>query len=59
MPWGYVLEMSEPAPNEPTSEADRFRAAMKHILTVPKAEILRREAEYRKQRKARHGESAS
>ena len=26
---------------------DRFTSAMKHILTVPKEEILRREAEYK------------
>jgi hypothetical protein len=36
-----ISGMSEPAPEE------RFRKAMKKILSVPKAEILRREAEYR------------
>ena len=30
---------------------ERFREAMKKLVTVPKAEILRREAEYREQRK--------
>jgi hypothetical protein len=29
--------------------ADRFNAAMKTILSVPRAELLRREAEYKKQ----------
>lgn len=32
---------------------EKFRAAMKQILTVPKEEIVRRETEYRKQREAK------
>ena len=35
---------NEPSPSDPEQ---RFRAAMKKILTVPKTEIQRREAEYR------------
>ena len=45
--------MSEPAPPakpEP-EEFRRFRAAMQHLVTVPKTEILRREEEYRERRK--------
>ena len=34
-------------PHTETSEYARFTAAMKHILSVPKEEILRREAEYK------------
>jgi hypothetical protein len=34
-------------------EADRFLEAMKLIVSVPKAEIDRRDAEYRKARKAK------
>jgi hypothetical protein len=30
-------------------EYERFTAAVEHIMSVPKAEILRREAEYKKQ----------
>ena len=44
--------MSDAAQPQETP-ADRFRAAMKRILTVPKAEILRREAEDMKQRRER------
>ena len=41
-----------PAATEvPASE--KFKSAMKQILSVPKAEIDRREAEYQKQRKDR------
>ncbi len=29
-------------------EANKFRAAMRHILSIPKSEILRREAEIKK-----------
>jgi hypothetical protein len=31
---------------------ERFREAMKKLVKVPKAEILRRESEYRERRKA-------
>lgn len=41
--------MSESATPEP-HPFERFKAAMKHLITVPKTEILRREEEYRKQR---------
>jgi len=41
--------MSEAA--HQTTPAEKFREAMKKILSVPKAEILRREDEYKKQRK--------
>jgi hypothetical protein len=44
--------MSEPEPVEnPAKAFDRFRDAMKRILTIPKAEIVRREAEAKEQRK--------
>jgi len=36
---------SDPKPSE------KFRKAMKQILSVPKTELERREAEYQKQRK--------
>lgn len=42
--------MSETAQPHPTP-AERFRTAMKQILTVSKPEILRREAEDMKQRR--------
>ena len=35
------------------TESTRFLEAMKQIVSVPKAEIDRREAEYRKARKAK------
>ena len=41
--------MSDTAKPEP-APFEKFREAMKHILTVPKAEVLRREEEYRKAR---------
>lgn len=37
-------ELPEPKPSE------KFKTAMKQILSVPKAEIDRREAEYKRQR---------
>ena len=46
--------MSEPAAPQPAPEPApfvRFREAMKHILTVSKPEILRREEEYRQRRR--------
>jgi len=39
--------MSDNAPSEPESWK-RFRTAMRQILSVPKAEIERRDAEWRK-----------
>jgi hypothetical protein len=30
--------------------SERFKDAMRHILSVPKSELLKREAEYRNQR---------
>ena len=39
--------MSEPKPS------DKFRKAMKQILSVPKEELQRRETEYQKERKAK------
>jgi len=35
--------------NPSTSEFDKFSHLVDRVLTVPKAEILRREAEYQKQ----------
>jgi hypothetical protein len=32
-----------------SAEYETFTAAVEHIMTVPKAEILRREVEYKKQ----------
>ena len=51
--------MNEPVPtNTPElPPADKFRAAMKHILSVPKAEIDRREAEYQRERATARQES--
>lgn len=49
--------MSDAAPSQPTP-AEKFRNAMKQILSVPKAEILRREEEYKKQRKERRKKAA-
>lgn len=37
------------AKKKPLSEYDAFTATVDKLLSVPKAEILRREAEYRKQ----------
>jgi hypothetical protein len=53
--------MSEPANPQPLPETHpfaRFTEAMKKLVTVPKAEILRREAEYREQRKAEKAKGA-
>ena len=44
--------MSESAAQPDPTPAQRFQNAMKQILSVSKPEILRREAEYREQRKA-------
>lgn len=41
----------QPAPSEPTPE-QRFRAALKKIVSVPKTEIVKREEEYQRQRAA-------
>ena len=38
-------KLTEPKPSE------KFRKAMKQILSVPKSELTRREAEYKEQRK--------
>ena len=35
--------------NKPESEFDAFTRVVDKVLSVPKSEILRREAEYRKQ----------
>jgi len=41
----------EPAPQEPgPTHAQKFDALLGRVLSVPKAEILRREAEYKKER---------
>jgi hypothetical protein len=42
--------MSEPKPS------DKFRKAMKQILSVPKEELQRRETEYQSERKRKKGE---
>ena len=44
----------KPAPDKsvPVSEFDRFDALLKRVISVPKSELDRREAEYKKQRKA-------
>jgi hypothetical protein len=39
--------MPEKVSNKPS---EKFRKAMRHILSVPKDELLKREAEYRNQR---------
>jgi hypothetical protein len=44
--------MSAVKPSEPTP-AQRFGGLLKQVLSVPKAELDRRETEYRKQRKNR------
>lgn len=41
-----------PSPLQEIHPFERFREAMKKLVTVPKSEILRREAEYKEQRKA-------
>ena len=49
--------MSEAAKPEP-HPFEKLKEAMRQILTLPKTEILRREAEYKNQRKAerrKHG----
>lgn len=42
--------MSEPKPS------DKFRKAVKQILSVPKEELQRRETEYQEQRKLKKSE---
>jgi hypothetical protein len=37
---------------DPKKQFDRFRAFAKRVVSVPKTEIDRRDAEYRKHRKA-------
>jgi hypothetical protein len=47
-----LLSMQPPSPADPQpAPFERFREVMKHILTVPKQEVLRREAEEKKRRK--------
>lgn len=49
--------MSEPAHSAPEQHPfERFREAMKQLVKVPKTEVLKREAEYKKQRKAQRDE---
>jgi len=42
-----------PKPIESEKPSQRFKKAMRQILSVPKAELDRREAEYKRERKAR------
>jgi hypothetical protein len=44
--------MSDSAKPEP-HPFEKLKEAMRHIITVPKEEILRREANYKDQQKAR------
>ena len=46
-------------PTPEPKEADKFRDAMKKILAVPKAEILRREAEEKAAREEAKGKDSS
>jgi hypothetical protein len=50
--WGreYHIRMDANQPN--SEEYDRFTRLVNHVLSVPKAEILRREAEYKRQSEA-------
>jgi hypothetical protein len=50
--------MSDTAKPEP-HPFERFREALKQIVSVPREEILRREAEYKKQRKAERKRKAA
>ena len=49
--------MSEAAQPEP-HPFEKLKDAMREILTVPKAEVLRREAEYKRQRQAEKKKAA-
>jgi hypothetical protein len=56
--------MSEPSSKKPEpSQFEKFRAFAQQVISVPKAEIDRREAEYQKGRaalkKRRHGERSA
>jgi hypothetical protein len=48
------MDMSEPSPDKPEpSQSEKFRAFAKQVISVPKAEIDRREAAYQKERAAK------
>lgn len=40
-------------PEEPESEAERFRDFVKEVMSVPKSEIDKREAEYQAEKAAK------
>jgi hypothetical protein len=42
-----------PTPKQSNKPSDNFRKAVRQILSVPRAELAKREAEYRNQQKAK------
>lgn len=48
--------MSDPTPQEP-APFEKLRALTRQVLSVPKSEIDRREAAWKKARKVRHGKA--
>ena len=51
--------MKKPKPNKPPSEEyKRFEETLKNILSVPKSEIAKREAEYQKKKAAKKRKAA-
>lgn len=44
--------MSKPKADKPSEEYARFEKLAKQLISVPKSEIDKREAEYQKQKKA-------
>jgi hypothetical protein len=54
--------MKPPAPSKPPSkseEFERFEAFAKELISVPKAEIDKRQKEYERQRQKRKGRNTS
>jgi hypothetical protein len=47
----YLRNVPQSKPVESEKPSERFKNAMRQILSVPKTELARREAEYKKQRK--------
>ncbi len=43
------------APIDPTEEYDRFKAGLRQILSVPKDELDRREADWQRQQEVKKG----
>jgi hypothetical protein len=49
--YDFVMRKTKPAPR-PSEEYERFEKLAKQLISVPKSEIDKREAEYQRRKKA-------